>query len=237
MKKQRIDKLISNQLIIPRSTVRTGIRRGLAKLNGAVVRDPSILIDTQKDVVIYDNETIGYKEFVYILMNKPAGVLSASNDKTRETVVDLVPEYLKRQGLFPVGRLDKDTTGLLLITDDGVFAHNCISPKKAISKSYLAQLDGDITQTMIETFKSGVTLADGTVCRSAILERVSQNLARIIITEGKYHQIKRMFGTVGLGVNSLHRESIGNLSLPDTLNSGECIEMTKEELESAVLHK
>lgn len=237
MKKQRLDKFISNQLIISRSVVRTGIHRGFATVNGTVVRDVAFAIDTDKDIITYDGQQIGYKEFVYILMNKPKGVLSASTDKSRETVVDLVPEQIKRQGLFPVGRLDKDTTGLLLITDDGVFAHNCISPKKAISKSYIATLDGDINDDMIKNFKDGVVLADGTICKSAILERVSENIARIIITEGKYHQIKRMFGTVGLGVNELHRESIGGLALPKDLPSGECIELTKEQLETIILNK
>lgn len=237
MKKQRLDKLISNQLILSRSVVRTGIHKGKATVNGTVVRDAAFLVDTQSDNVMYDGVSVGYKEFVYILMNKPKGILSASNDKSRKTVIDIVPEYLKRQGLFPVGRLDKDTTGLLLITDDGVFAHNCISPKKAISKSYIVELDGNVTDNMITVFKDGVTLVDGTVCRPAILENLGENKARIIITEGKYHQIKRMFGIVGLGVNGLHRESIGGLVLPSSLSEGECVEMTKSMLESNILFK
>ena len=237
VKKQRLDKFISNQLNVSRSVARTGIRRGKSTVNGAVCRDASAVIDTQTDTVEYEGSVIGYKEYVYILMNKPSGVLSASNDKSRQTVVDLVPDSMKRQGLSPVGRLDKDTTGLLLITDDGVFAHNCISPKKAIPKSYIAELDGDINADMIKEFKIGVTLADGNLCKPAILERVDKNIARIIITEGKYHQIKRMFGTVGLGVNKLHRESIGNLKIPDGLYEGECVEMTKAELESQILLK
>lgn len=237
MKKQRLDKFISNQLIISRSTVRTAIHQGQAVVNGTVVKDAAFLIDVQTDKIFYKGEKIGYKEYVYILMNKPKGVLSASNDKSRQTVVDLVPDYLKRQSLFPVGRLDKDTTGLLLITDDGVFAHNCISPKKDVSKSYIVGLDGDVTQEMITEFKDGVVLVDGTVCKSAVLERISQNLARVTITEGKYHQIKRMFGTVGLGVDTLHRESIGSLTLPQGLGEGECIEMTKIELENSIFNK
>lgn len=237
MKKQRLDKFISNQLIIPRSVVRKGIFRGLATVNSVVVRDIAFLIDGENDIIVYDDIKIGYKEHVYILMNKPKGVLSAATDKARQTVVDLVPEHLRRADIAPVGRLDKDTTGLLLITDDGVFAHNCISPKKEISKSYIVTLDGDINDDMIERFKEGITLADGTACKSAILERIRENVARVIISEGKYHQIKRMFGVVGLGVNELHRESIGNLILPDDLRSGECIEMTKQELESSIFNK
>lgn len=237
MKKQRLDKFISNQLIISRSIVRTSIQKGKATVNGQIVRDAGTLIDAECDIITYNGDTIGYKEYIYILMNKPQGVLSASNDRSRQTVVDLVPEHLKRVALAPVGRLDKDTTGLLLITDDGVFSHNCISPKKAIPKSYIATLDGDINDDMINKFKQGVALADGTLCKSAKLERVAQNIARIIITEGKYHQIKRMFGTVGLGVNELHRESIGNLTLPESLKEGECIEITKQQLESSIFNK
>lgn len=237
MKKQRLDKYIANQLIISRSVVRTGIFRGQATVNGIVVRDIAFGVDADSDEVIFDGQKVGYKEYVYILMNKPKGALSAATDKSRQTVIDLVPENIKRPNLAPVGRLDKDTTGLLLITDDGVFAHNCISPKKAISKSYIAVLDGDINDDMIKSFEAGVVLADGTQCRPATLERISLNTARVIITEGKYHQIKRMFGTVGLGVNELHREAIGGLRLPQSLNSGKCVEMTKEELETAILHK
>ncbi len=237
MKKQRLDKFISNQLILSRSVVRTGIQRGKATVNGAVMRDAGMLIDADSDSISYEGNVIGYKEYVYILMNKPKDVLSAATDKSRETVVDLVPEHLKRQGIAPVGRLDKDTTGLLLITDDGIFAHNCISPKKEISKSYIVTLDGDINDEMIFKFKEGVVLVDGTVCRPAALEKIGENKARIIITEGKYHQVKRMFGTVGLGVNELHREAIGGLTLPKALNSGECIEMTKEQLEKCIFNK
>ena len=237
MKKQRLDKFISNQLIIPRSVVRKGIFRGLAAVNDVVVRDIAYQIDSENDKITYDGATIGYKEYVYILMNKPKGALSAATDKSRETVVDLVPVHLRRADIAPVGRLDKDTTGLLLITDDGVFAHNVISPKKEISKSYIATLDGDVTDDMIKIFKEGITLVDGTVCKSAALERIAENVARLTISEGKYHQIKRMFGVVGLGVNELHRESIGGLVLPSDLKSGECIEMTKQELESSILHK
>jgi len=237
LSRQRLDKFISNQLIVSRSVVRQGIQRGEATVNGMLVRDSGTLIDVDNDIIAYKGNIINYKEYVYILMNKPQGVLSAATDKMCKTVVDLVPDHLKRQGIVPVGRLDKDTTGLLIITDDGVFAHNCISPKKEISKSYIAYLDGDINEDMIIKFQNGVVLADGTVCRSAILERMDKNIARITITEGKYHQVKRMFGTVGLGVNGLHRESIGGLYLPNTLKFGECVEMTKQQLEDCIFNK
>lgn len=233
MAKQRLDKLISNQLLISRSVVRTGIYRGKATVNGEPVRDPAAQIDTTAEI-IFDGQAVSFKEYLYILLYKPKGVICATEDKSQKTVLDLLPDNIRRRQMAPVGRLDKDTTGLLLITDDGVFAHECISPKKKISKAYIACLDGDIKEDMITSFKEGVVLADGTVCRSAELQRIEENKARIIITEGKYHQIKRMFGTVGLGVNSLHREAIGNLTIPADMREGDWIEMTKQELEKQI---
>ena len=132
--------------------------------------------------------------------------------------------------MFPVGRLDKDTTGLLILTNDGDFAHKVISPKSNIEKSYVATLDGSVTSDMISAFSAGVVLADGTVCKPAILEKITDNTARVIITEGKYHQIKRMFGVVGLGVNSLHRERIGKLFLPENLPAGGICELNVNEI-------
>ena len=234
MNNQRLDKFISGQLNMTRKTAKNDIRHGYVTVNSKTFTDPSAVIDTQSANITYKGEKINYKKYVYILLNKPSGILSASNDKTRRTVVDLVPKELKRHGLFPVGRLDKDTTGLLIITDDGTFAHDCISPKKNIPKCYIARLDGKVTKQMCEIFASGVILADGTVCKPAVLEPLGENSAKITITEGKYHQIKRMFGTVGLGVNTLHRQSVGNLVLPETLNFGECVEMTEKQLKSVL---
>ena len=223
MKKQRLDKFISNQLIISRSVVRVGIQRGKATVNGVVVRDAGAQIEADCDTITYEGNAVGYKEYVYILMNKPKGVLTATEDKKQKTVLDLIPEEYKRKNLAPVGRLDKDTTGLLLITDDGVFAHYVISPKSNVEKEYIATLDGDVTDDMIKSFADGVTLADGTVCKPAKLERISFCVASVVIDEGKYHQIKRMFGTVGLGVNELKRIRIGTLSLPKEVKEGSCI--------------
>lgn len=232
MEKQRLDKFLSSQLNITRSESRTIVRRAKVTVNGQIVRDNGLIIKPETDAVTFEGESITYKEYVYILMNKPAGILSASNDKTRQTVVDLVPDKLKRKGLFPVGRLDRDTTGMLIITDDGDFAHRLITPKNQIPKGYLVELDGKLTDDMPEKFKRGITLADGTECRPAILEILSDTTARLILCEGKYHEVKRMFGTVGLGVNTLHREFIGDLNLPDGLKAGECVEMNENHLNS-----
>lgn len=231
---QRLDKIISSQFNISRSNARRDIRIGLVTVDGATVKDFGFLTDPDTAEITYKGQPLSYKKFIYILMNKPKGVLSASNDKRRETVVDLVPPELSRSGLFPVGRLDRDTTGLLLITDDGDFAHKVISPKSGIPKTYRVTLDGVIPNDAAEKFRAGITLADGEVCKPAELELLSENTALLTITEGKYHQIKRMFGRLNLGVNELERISIGGLVLPENLPCGECREMTKNEISDIV---
>ncbi len=229
MNLQRLDKIISTQLNIPRSVARKHIRWGKVSVDGKILRDPAAQVSPER-VFEYKGQAVVYKEHIYIVMNKPKGVLSASSDKKRKTVVDLVPEKSRRNGLSPVGRLDKDTTGLLILTDDGDFAHNVISPKKNVIKTYEVLLDGDITTQMVSEFLKGVVLADGTECRSAELRSLGENKAEIKISEGKYHQIKRMFGTVGLGVNELKRTALGGLKLPEDLNEGECRELSESEL-------
>ena len=225
MEKERLDRFLSNQLNIPRSKVKVGIKHGSAAVNGIIVRDIGYFVDIQNDTVTYDGKKVKYKRFIYLVLNKPSGLITASKDKSQRTVLDLVPQTFRRRNLAPVGRLDKDTTGLLILTDDGDFAHRCISPKSEIEKSYIVELDGDIDESIIKGFKTGVVLSDGYRCKPAKLWRLSHNKARVVITEGKYHQIKRMFGVFFLGVNHLHRESIGNLKLPQTLAEGECIEV------------
>ncbi|MCQ2477724.1 MAG: 16S rRNA pseudouridine(516) synthase [Clostridia bacterium] len=228
MEKIRLDKFISNQKGISRSVVRKLILKGQATVNSVTVRDFSYILDADADEVCLNGEKIGYNKYVYILMNKPKGVICSTDDKRSKTVIDLLPEIYKNRNLFPVGRLDKDTTGLLVITDDGGFAHSFISPKKHIEKSYIVMLDGKIDEQIKEKFANGVVLKDGTTLKSAMLEILEESKARVIITEGKYHQIKRMFGTVGLGVNELHRERIGSLSLPHDLNTGEFCEISSK---------
>ena len=228
----RLDKFISSQLNISRKDARAAILRGRAAVDGTTVRAADFKIDENADSVTFDGQALSYKKHIYIIMNKPRGVLSASDDKRQPTVIDIIPEKLRRNGLFPVGRLDKDTTGLLIITDDGDFAHRVLSPKKEIFKTYIAVLDGEITSDMPEKFLNGIVLADGTKCRRAFLRRVDKNTAEIKICEGKFHQIKRMFGTVGLGVNALERTAVGNFYLPEDLPQGACSETDSEALES-----
>ena len=231
MKEQRFDKIISSQFNISRKDARIGIRRGKGTVDGVVIKDPSAQVSPDAQIS-YGGQALQYKEYIYILMNQPKGVLSATTDKNKKTVVDLVPPEFKRNNLFPVGRLDKDTTGLLIITDDGEFAHNAISPKKDVLKTYVATLDGKVTEEMVDIFSKGVVLADGTLCKKAFLKPLKDNKAEIKISEGKYHQIKRMFGTVGLGVNKLCRVGFGNLSLPSNLLEGECKELENWEIEA-----
>lgn len=228
----RLDKLIASQLNISRKEARLAIRKGRVTVNGEAVKNPEFSAEPEKDTLLFDGQAVCYKKHIYIVMNKPAGVLSASSDKSRETVVDLVPENLSRKGLFPVGRLDKDTTGLLIITDDGDFAHRVLSPQKNIFKTYKALLDGDITEETLDIFSREITLADGTVCRRAYLKKLDTRTAEIKICEGRYHQIKRMLGVAGLGVNSLERRAIGGYALPDFLKEGECTEVTISELDN-----
>ncbi len=233
---ERLDKIISKQLNVSRSEARIKIRHNKVKVNGAVVRDPSERVAVSSNITCND-ESVEYKEHIYLVMNKPAGILTACNDKNRKTIVDIIPEKYKRSGMFPVGRLDKDTTGLIILTDDGDFGHRVISPKSNIAKSYIATLDSPVTKSMIKGFANGVKLVDGTVLKPAKLFDLGDNKARVIITEGKYHQIKRMFGLYDAGVNELMRESIGGLVLPADLEAGQCIEYKKEELERIMLEK
>lgn len=232
MELQRLDKFIATQKNITRKEARNLISHGKVKVNGQNIGNADKKIDPKTDKVYLNGEQIGYKKYMYIMLNKPRGVLSATSDKSRKTVVDLVPDGLKRKDLFPVGRLDKDTTGLLIITDDGEFAHRVISPKSGTEKVYVATLDKEILGQHIIAFKNGVTLADGTPCLPAKLERDKQfkNIATVTVLEGKYHQIKRMFGVIGLGVNELHRKSIGGVQLDPTLKEGECRLFTDDEI-------
>ncbi len=229
MNLQRLDKIISSQFNIPRKVTKAIIHRGKVKIDGNIVRDPSLQVDVAEAKIEYKGQLLNYKEHIYIMLNKPKGILSASEDKNRQTVVDLVPSELSRQGLFPVGRLDKDTTGLILITDDGDFAHQVISPKKNIFKTYKVTLDGSLTDEGIALLEKGITLADGTVCKPAFVKSVEGNVCVIKISEGKYHQIKRMFGVLNLGVNELERVAIGELFLPENLQQGSAIELSNSQ--------
>lgn len=226
----RIDKYLSVALSISRNEAKALLKGGKISADGKIISKPETKVNESAEIKC-GGQALVYKKYIYILMNKPEGILSASTDKRVKTVVDILPPHLKRAGLFPVGRLDKNTTGLLIITDDGDFGHKVTSPKSLIEKRYLAGLDGKVLPEHVELFKNGITLADGSECMSADLEILEGNNAIVTIREGKYHQIKRMFGVVGLGVNTLKRLSIGKLELPSTLAEGEAIELKIQEIQ------
>lgn len=230
---ERLDKILASQGTLSRRDVKEIIKKGRVTLNGIVVRDSAVKVDLNTDTVAIDGEQIALKKHIYIMMNKPQGVISASDSESDETVVDLVPGELFRKGLFPAGRLDKDTTGFVLITDDGDFAHKILSPKNHIFKTYFARLQHELTVSDIETLEKGITLADGTILKEAKVEIVENSetpLIKIMICEGKYHQVKRMFAATGNKVIELHRSKMGELELAPNLKPGECREITPEEL-------
>ncbi|MBO5745624.1 MAG: rRNA pseudouridine synthase [Clostridia bacterium] len=228
---ERIDKVVATGFGCSRKDSRGVILRGRVLVDGIICRDISMKVDPDTNLITVDGNDISFKKNVYIMINKPKGILSASNDKSRETVVDLVKNDFPRDGLFPVGRLDKDTTGLLIITDDGDFGHKVISPKSGIEKEYIVTLDKPVTDADIAVLEKGVTLADGTVCRPAVVKPYKgRTVVSTTITEGKYHEIKRMFGVVGIGVNELSRIRIGKLVLDVQLDQGQYREISDEEL-------
>ncbi len=227
---ERLDKFLSNQTEFSRKDARKCIFCGRVEVNGVIEKRPDRHIDPQTDKICCDGREVGYQKFVYLVMHKPAGILSASTDKKRRTVVDLVPQAYKNRELFPVGRLDKDTTGLLILTDDGVLAHQIISPKSKVEKVYTVTVDKPVNSQMQKAFTEGVCLADGTLCCPAKLLPISDTVAQVILTEGKYHQVKRMLGVFDVGVVALHRERIGALCLQSGQAPGECFSITKEDL-------
>lgn len=231
MNSVRLDKFLSDNSPLTRSEIRRAIKRCEVTVNGELCKIFDRRVDPEKDKICLGGETVGYKNNIYLLMYKQSGVLTASTDKNRQTVIDFVPKEYKHYDLFPVGRLDKDTTGLLLITNDGEFAHKVISPKSGIPKSYIATVSGVPSSNATEMFRDGVVLADGTVCKPAKFELLNDGEVRVVLTEGKYHQVKRMLARVGLAVEKLHRESIGKLCLPNSLAEGDFVELSQKELD------
>ena len=235
---ERLDKYLVARGKGSRREVQKLIRGGAVTVNGTVCRSPEQKINPEQDAVTVSGQAVCADGHIYIMLNKPAGVVSATEDKHDRTVLDILPPELKRPGLFPAGRLDKDTEGLLIITDDGDFAHRMLSPRKHVMKQYVAKLDGEITEDMIRRFEEGVTFADGTVCRPAQL-RVRSETDRTVgivgICEGKYHQVKKMFATTGRKVVHLQRISIGNLYLDSNLPIGNAKKLTKLDIDSIFL--
>lgn len=231
---ERLDKFLALQGRLSRKEACERIRAGEVRVNGKAVLKKDYKLNPEADEVFLQGERLNYRKFVYLMMNKPSGVLSASRDSSAETVVELVPEKWKRRGLFPAGRLDKDTEGLLLLTDDGDFAHRMLSPKSGVYKLYEAVLDLPAEEADVSAFREGLCLSDGTRCLPAGLflpPEGEKNRARVLICEGKFHQVKKMFFARGKTVLHLKRLRIGKLRLDEALSPGECRELSEGELE------
>jgi len=230
----RIDKILANMGYGSRKEVKGLLKQGVVKIGDNIVKSPKEHVDLDNQVVSVNGEVVEYKEYVYIMMNKPPGVISSTEDSEHETVIGLLEYEDIIFDPFPVGRLDKDTEGLLLITNDGQLAHQLLSPKKHVPKKYFATIDGVVTEEDIKAFEQGVTLDDGYETKPGyltILTSGQESEIELVIMEGKFHQVKRMFEAVGKTVTYLKRLEMGPLKLDETLELGEYRELTDEELE------
>lgn len=229
----RLDKYLADMGVGARSEIKAWIRKGRVTLNGEVCRKPESKVEPSVDEVLFDDSRVDYVEYCYIMLHKPAGVVSATSDNVSRTVLDLISDK-QRKDLFPVGRLDKDTEGLLLITNDGGLAHRLLSPKKHVDKVYYAKVKGEVTREDAEAFAEGVDIGEESLTLPARLKIIASgevSEAELTIQEGKFHQVKRMFAAVGKEVIYLKRLSMGSLSLDPGLQPGEYRELTEEELQ------
>ena len=227
----RLDKYLAETAQCTRSEAKTLLQKGKVTVNGTLCKKGDTQL-RETDVVAVEGRPLAYQKFVYIMLNKPEGVVSASTDKRDTTVVDLLGDAYPRRELFPAGRLDKTSTGFVLLTDDGGFAHDILAPKRHVSKTYTVTLDTPLTAEMKAGFAAGVTLADGTALSPAEVEALTPDglTVRVLLKQGVYHQIKRMFGVYGAGVNALHRDAIGGLALDTALAPGQWRELSAEEV-------
>ena len=232
----RLDKFLVACAVGSRTEVKSFLKAGRVTVNGKKEKSAKLQINEDTDKICFDGQKLDYEEFVYYMMNKPQGVISATEDPKHKTVLDLMDDYARAKEVFPVGRLDIDTHGLLLLTNDGKLAHALLSPKRHVDKTYMAQVKGVMTDTDVEPFAKGIPLKDFT-CQPAKLELVSidtekdQSLVRVTIAEGKFHQVKRMVAYCGKEVVDLQRLTMGTLTLDEDLKRGEWRRLTKEELE------
>lgn len=231
---ERIDKIIASQGQYSRKEVKALIAKRRIAVDGRIVSSSSEKADPMTMLLTVDGKPLEFKRNLYLVLNKPKGYVSATEDREHPTVLELVPQEYRGRDLFPAGRLDRDTTGLMIITDDGVLAHNILAPKKHVPKRYHVELDIPVMEEMRLGFSEGVMLNDG-VCKAADLIKTGEKTAEVTLREGRYHQIKRMFGCFGAEVVELKRFGMGRLTLPEDLAEGECREMSEEEL--ALLQK
>ena len=233
----RLDKFLVACAVGSRTEVKNLLKAGRVTVNGKKEKSAKLQINEERDEIRFDGQVLEYEEFVYYMMNKPQGVISATEDTKHRTVLDLLDDYARAKEVFPVGRLDIETHGLLLLTNDGQLAHALLSPKRHVDKTYLAQVEGIMSQEDVDTFAKGISLKDFT-CQPAKLELVSvdsvknQSLVRVTIAEGKFHQVKRMVAYCGKEVVDLQRLTMGTLVLDENLERGEWRRLTREELEN-----
>ena len=230
MAEMRADKFLSRLGLASRREARELIRSGRLRADGVCVAAPDQKLDPDTQRITLDGEEQRYRQFRYFMMDKPAGVLSATEDARQKTVLDLLPPELQRLGLFPVGRLDKDTSGLLLLTNDGLFAHRVISPKSGVQKRYYAVVEGEPDAEDVRAFAEGLVLGDGTECLPALLEPAGSGACFVTVMEGKYHQVKRMLASRGKPVLRLRRLSVGELLLDSDLGPGGWRELDENDL-------
>lgn len=227
----RIDKFVSEQAAISRSDAKAMIKKGQITVNGITVKSGDMKLDPEKDSVTVGGKEINYRQFMYIMLNKPDGVVCATRDGLSETVLELLPPDFRRKGLFPAGRLDKDTEGFVFITDDGALAHNMLSPKKHIEKEYVVTLENPAEGHYTELFASGMIIDGDEKCLPAqLIPTEDSHVVRLILHEGKYHQVKRMMQAAGNSVVHLKRVRMGGIDLDPKLAPGESREITEQEL-------
>ena len=233
MEKQRLDKVIASTGKFSRREVKLLVRQGRVLVDGFPARSAEDKIDPEQVEIVVNGEVLTYRKFTWIMLNKPAGYLSATEDGRGATVLDLLPPDLQKQGLFPVGRLDKDTEGLLLLTNEGGLAHDLLSPRHHVDKVYYTRVAGRLTEEDCRAFEAGMTLSDGLVCQSAGLELLTvgeESEAHVTLREGKFHQVKRMLAERGKPVLYLERVKMGNLTLDSALSRGEFRFLTEAEI-------
>jgi len=231
---QRLDKVIASTGKWSRREVKNLVRQGRVLVNGMPARSSEDKVEPEEAEIIVNGEQLTYREYTWVMLNKPAGYLSATEDGRGETVLDLLPQELQKQGLFPVGRLDKDTEGLLLLTNEGGLAHDLLSPRHHVDKVYYARVAGELTENDCKMFESGMTLGDGLVCQPAelkILKVAEESEAHVTLREGKFHQVKRMLAYLGKPVLYLERVRMGPLELDLSLSRGEYRFLTEKEVE------
>ena len=226
----RLDKILADNCGSTRKEIREIIRRGAVSVDGTVVRTPDAHVDPDNCIITLNGEPINYQKYIYIMMNKPAGLVSATDDPKLPTVLTLLPDKYKRRGLFPAGRLDRDTEGLLLLTDDGNAAHMMLSPVRHVEKTYYVEYAGKLVPDTIQRFASGMTIDGDEQCRPATIELLETGKARIILTEGKFHQVKRMVAACGGEVTYLCRKTFGPLSLDEGSKPGDWRELYPSEI-------